>query len=257
MKVLVLPDIHGRKFWKKSCANIDRYDKVVFLGDYFDPYDFEEISIPECIDNFKEILDLKRNNPDKVVLLIGNHDEPYISRFYYDFSWYHCRHSMHHHDEIAELFNNNIEFFKIAHAEGDVLFTHAGVDSGWLHNVVKCHETDINKICATLNTLHNQVDGLMQLYCVSSERGGRDKYGSCIWCDVHCMMRDVGGKTPDTMRPIHKYKQVFGHTLQAYFDMDGNVAFGDALEFDNCKMLDNAQPYELDIETFEMTKAPL
>ncbi len=71
--VLVLPDVHGRKFWKKPCENIENYDKVVFLGDYFDPYDFEKISVVDCIENFNEILELKRNNMDKVILLIGNH----------------------------------------------------------------------------------------------------------------------------------------------------------------------------------------
>ena len=72
-KVLILPDIHGRKFWKKPCENIDNYDKVVFLGDYLDPYNFEFISVEEAIKNFKEIIELKRNNMDKVVLLLGNH----------------------------------------------------------------------------------------------------------------------------------------------------------------------------------------
>lgn len=66
-------DIHGRKFWKKPCENIEPYDKVIFLGDYLDPYGFEGISIEECIPNFKEILELKKNNMDKVVLLLGNH----------------------------------------------------------------------------------------------------------------------------------------------------------------------------------------
>ena len=46
-KVLILPDIHGRQFWKKPCENIDNYDKVVFLGDYLDPYNFEFISVEE------------------------------------------------------------------------------------------------------------------------------------------------------------------------------------------------------------------
>lgn len=71
--ILVCGDIHGRKFWKKPCENIDNYDKVVFLGDYLDPYNFEFISVEEAIENFKEIIELKRNNMDKVVLLLGNH----------------------------------------------------------------------------------------------------------------------------------------------------------------------------------------
>lgn len=40
-KLLILPDIHGRVFWKEPCQNIEDYDKVIFLGDYLDPYGFE------------------------------------------------------------------------------------------------------------------------------------------------------------------------------------------------------------------------
>lgn len=72
-ELLVLPDIHGREFWRGPCNDIEKYDKVIFLGDYFDPYDFEHISVPQAIVNFEEILELKKNNMDKVVLLLGNH----------------------------------------------------------------------------------------------------------------------------------------------------------------------------------------
>ena len=72
MKILMLPDIHGRDFWREPCKNIDDYDKVVFLGDYLDPYDFEKISVEQAIDNFKDILLFEKDNP-KVVMLLGNH----------------------------------------------------------------------------------------------------------------------------------------------------------------------------------------
>ena len=71
--ILVCGDIHGRRFWKEPCKNLDKYDKVVFLGDYLDPYGFEGIEVEDAIENFKEILELKKNNMDKVVLLLGNH----------------------------------------------------------------------------------------------------------------------------------------------------------------------------------------
>ena len=55
-KLLVLPDIHGRTFWKEPCSDIEKYDKIVFIGDYLDPYDFEGISVVDTIENFKEII---------------------------------------------------------------------------------------------------------------------------------------------------------------------------------------------------------
>ena len=35
-KILIIPDVHGRNFWKEPCNNWK--GKIVFLGDYHDPY---------------------------------------------------------------------------------------------------------------------------------------------------------------------------------------------------------------------------
>lgn len=254
--LLVIPDIHGRTFWKEPCENVGNYDKIIFLGDYFDPYDFEDISVEDAIENFKEIIEFKKDNIEKVVLLIGNHDEPYISKDYYHFSTYHCRHSYIYHNKIANLFNENIVFFNIAHAERDILFTHAGVESGWLERVVECEESDISNICKAINNLQNSVDGLKKLYQISSSRGGIDKYGSCIWCDVRDILLDIDSlqSLNTLLRPIYRIKQVFGHTLQAFYNRVGNIEFGQPVEHKNIKMLDNACAYELDVENFAIKK---
>ena len=42
MKTLIIPDVHGRSFWKKAIKkHFDECDHVVFLGDYIDPYGWE------------------------------------------------------------------------------------------------------------------------------------------------------------------------------------------------------------------------
>jgi len=253
-KYLIIPDVHGRSFWQAPCDNIEDYEKVIFLGDYFDPYDFEGITVPMCIENFNKIMELKKNNMDKVVLLLGNHDCPYVFKEYFNLSSYHCRHSSMFHKEISELFNSNIDYFKISHVEGDVLFTHAGVESGWLENIVKCDKTDIDGISDALNGLMNDADGLRKLYCVSFSRGGRDKYGSCVWSDVSDVVSDIDSVEFENspQKPIHSIKQVFGHTLQAYYGRDNKIFYGDAVEYKNCKMLDTARAYELDIINFEI-----
>lgn len=255
-KILVLPDIHGRRFWKKPCENIEKYDKVIFLGDYLDPYDFEGITVRDAIKNFEEIIEFKKNNVDKVVLLLGNHDMPYFSSDYYFFSHYHCRHSESHHKAIATLFEKNKDFFKIAHVENNILFTHAGVESGWLKNVVGCDESDINKICDKINSLLENKDTLRQLYSISSRRGGYNKYPSCIWADCRDMMWDMESfKDPDAyIAPIQKMKQVFGHTLQAYYNTEGQIVFGQAKEFGYCKMVDTANAYVLNTDNFTIQK---
>ena len=106
---LILPDIHGRTFWVEPCKNKDNYDKIIFLGDYLDPYLFENISEEKAIENFKKIIHFKKKNTDKVILLLGNHDCPYAFPAYYDFSDWHCRHSYDYHDEISRMFMENMD----------------------------------------------------------------------------------------------------------------------------------------------------
>lgn len=70
MKTLVLGDIHGRTIWKDIIEK-ENPDRVIFLGDYVSTH--EGISSDQQIEELYAILDYKDNNPDKVILLRGNH----------------------------------------------------------------------------------------------------------------------------------------------------------------------------------------
>ena len=73
-KILIIPDCHGRQFWKDACLNHKgEFEKIVFLGDYLSPYPHEEITNKKAIDVFKEIIEFKKKNLKKVILLMGNH----------------------------------------------------------------------------------------------------------------------------------------------------------------------------------------
>lgn len=256
MKILVLPDIHGRHFWKEPCNNIETYDKVVFLGDYLDPYDFEGISVEDAIVNFEDIIDFAKTNENKVVLLLGNHDMPYFSETYRSFSMWHCRHSSKYHRAIANLFKEYKDKFKIAHVEDDVLFTHAGCTAGWLKTVFtpQYKITNLEDLMFSLNNLLKTKEGLMYLYMVSRDRGGHESWGSCIWADKNETYWDQVSKLDGEQRvhDIHGIKQVFGHTLQAFYDKDGKIVSGPPQEYFCCKMLDNRSAYVLDTEKFKI-----
>ncbi|WP_432713687.1 metallophosphoesterase, partial [Pedobacter sp.] len=75
MKIITIGDIHGRDFWNNVLQ--EQMDTLVFIGDYFDSYN-QAISAPKEIENFEKILNLKRDNPNMVKLLIGNHDFHYL-----------------------------------------------------------------------------------------------------------------------------------------------------------------------------------
>ena len=71
MKTIVLGDIHGRTVWK-TIMDREQPDRMIFLGDYVSSH--ENIVSDQQIDNFMEILVAKEQQPQKFVLLRGNHD---------------------------------------------------------------------------------------------------------------------------------------------------------------------------------------
>ena len=77
MKTVTIGDIHGRCDWKK--VNPADYDIIIFLGDYVDSYTIEDQAM---LDNLAEIVALKKRFPQKVKLLLGNHENSYLFRQY-------------------------------------------------------------------------------------------------------------------------------------------------------------------------------
>ncbi len=209
--LLILPDIHGRLFWISATRKYPDIP-VIFLGDYLDPYTYyEEILPSEALANFKEILDFKKANMDRVTLLLGNHDI-----HYFDKDLNSSRKDKEHYEKIHHLISENLSLFKLAMtvrtAGKDFLFTHAGVDIDWLrHRMPEVNPNDVHDICKSLNdklmkeeSLYDFVfNGLMD---VSGSRWGYARYSSPVWTDEteHQNMRE---RLPNVY-------QVFGHTQQ-------------------------------------------
>lgn len=172
-KILVIPDCHGRSFWRKALELVDKVDKIVFLGDYLDPYPHENINWEDALHEFISILQFKDSYPDKIVLLIGNHDCGYIWKEFPDLS----RRNYIHLDATNELFNKNIDKFQLVYQYEDYLFSHAGVYEKWM------------ELCGfTLEDLEDfdkiVTDNWPSLSCVGFERGGFYPVGSCVWADI-------------------------------------------------------------------------
>lgn len=237
-KILIVPDVHGRKFWHKAEELINEVDKVIFLGDYLDPYPHEGISKEDSLNNFKLILNFKRAYTDKVILLLGNHDLHYWPQYK---NMWGCRRDDANFDTISYLFVSNINLFQISYKIDKYLFTHAGVQQGWLDTIndkkkvwiTTAFKLDKEYSIDNLNDLlydcHNA------LWMISEERGGRDTYGSCIWADIH---EHLSYFEP----PIPNIYQVFGHTM-TYPDIykeyiNSNFAM---LDSQHCYLLDNGE----------------
>lgn len=235
-KVLVIPDVHGREFWRKPIARIDEYEKVIFLGDYLDPYEFEFIPIERAIEGFLDIIALKRQYPNKVVLLLGNHDLHY----WWDNDMDCSRRDILNLGIIHRLFMMNRDCFQLAYyldAESkNYLFTHAGVLSGWFLDNIKFIPSSLaDDLCSTnpkgmaswLNCFLNGT-GFGILGQVSAYRGGFDGFGSPVWADYH---------EHETSNLDLPYYQIFGHTQQEQYPVIT----------DNWACLDCRQCFILDI----------
>lgn len=216
-KIMLIPDVHGRTFWKQAVeiANNDEYEKIVFMGDYLDPYPQEGITQEESIANFEEILDFKVNNMDKIVLLLGNHDCGYIWE-----SVCSARRMRRFYNDVASMFKNNISLFDLAYCvksdKQKYLITHAGVHKKWLDKFIDYLGVNIGYDDIEFflnNTLHagtynDAIEMFLGIY--SYFRGWLgDSYGSCVWADV----REWSEELPN--RSLNKelgYVQIFGHT---------------------------------------------
>ena len=112
-KILIIPDIHGRQFWKSAIAKYpqEQYPelKIIMLGDYLDPYtSIEDISKEDAYNNFLEILELI-NKDSRVIPLIGNHDWHYF--VYLDT----CRIDKAREKNIEQLFKDNLSKFRLTY----------------------------------------------------------------------------------------------------------------------------------------------
>ena len=203
-RILIIPDVHGRTFWKKA-LDTGEYEKVIFLGDYVDPYEFEGINTMKAIANFKNILSLKITNPDKVVLLLGNHDMGYLSDYYQALAGS-SRHDYENEEELQHLFRGWSRLFQLAYEEtiGDsrFLFTHAGVTQTWFH---QNSHVIINPSAENLNRLLSTDIGIEILGQVGRNRGGYYESGSMVWADVDELASSA---------PLPATYQIVGHSMQ-------------------------------------------
>lgn len=220
-KVIILPDIHGRTFWKYALEHIDEFDKVIFLGDYLDPYPHEGITFDESVENFKEILEFKKNNIDKVELLIGNHDCHYIWLDFMDCS----RLNRSRRKEMNKLYNDNYELFRIAYLLNDkYLFSHAGVYKEWLvANSIELNDF-LDKPISFWNGTYNTF-----LEDLSYYRGGNNLAGSIVWADIRESL---------TQPLLDGYYQIVGHTQMEEFPYLTN----------SIACLDVRRPFVLDLD---------
>ena len=192
MRIIILPDIHGRKWWKDILDN-EVYDLVVFLGEYVSSHD--DISGQEQIENLCNILDFKEQNPDKVILLRGNHDVQHLG--YY---WAECSGLFPEVEEWLSRKENKERFLKdtqwiYIYKPNDILFSHAGISKTWLRRT--------NVLLKDINNLPpSELFGFSPGKDNPYDCYGDSIYQPCTWIRPSKLLSDG----------IKKYTQVVGHT---------------------------------------------
>lgn len=175
MKILIVPDVHGRTFWKEAKEKIHEVDTCIFLGDYVDPYDYEDGVIngsdhEALVDNMKEIIQFARDNAPKVILLLGNHDAHYLSESLEIRS---SRYNSLVKNELVRIINDNIDLFRKCVVCCGYLFSHAGVVRGWLsYNGYTGDFNDVYEVESFIN--NSTIEVAAQVY----------PSGGPLWADI-------------------------------------------------------------------------
>lgn len=210
-------DIHGRETWKQY-INVG-FDYIVFIGDYFDNKD---ISGKKQLRNFLEILDWKMKYPDKVKLLLGNHDYHYLrgvdERYSgWEKAWWH---------EISAVINTHRDLLQPSFTLGSTVFSHAGVTRSFTDRL----GLDEDNLDYSLQCLLNDQPSAYGLYGDSTD--GSSVEQSPIWVRPAYLLMDK----------LSDYQFIVGHTKQKHITIQQGCAFIDI----------QGKPLEiLDLDTFD------
>jgi len=211
MKIIAIGDTHAKDTWKRIVEKEADADKVVFIGDYFDT--FKDISYFDQIKNFNEICRLKRDNPNKFVLLMGNHDFHYLPEVegekYSGYQWDGAI-------DIGKAISKAIAdgLIQRCYINGDHAFTHAGITQTWLNmNGITDNIED------SINNLHLDA---FKFYPEDRTGYGENIHQSPIWVRTESLMQDA----------VKGLFQIVGHTKVPH------VAYNQNLETEPLVMID-------------------
>lgn len=267
INVMSIGDIHGRNSWKNHIfgsekdydywrrdiehgihefmsdqyPNLEAFDKIVFVGDYVDSFTVSNI---DMLRNLEEIIHFKKIYPEKVVLLLGNHDIQYFvpnqicsgyrPEMKYDFE---------------KLFRDNLDLFQICYyleskyVSGNTLrtlWTHAGVTQGWLRTAknstifnpkYRFYEEFKDMEFARVDEFLNKLWEFQHphLFDVDSASGGMSQWAGPLWV------------RPSILRfeNLEGYDQIVGHTPMRT-----------VMEFPSPDLSVESNPEKIDILTF-------
>lgn len=196
-KIIVVGDVHGRDFWHQVAENEEyNFDHFIFLGDYFD--NFPPFTGEGILHNFFDIVEFKNKYPDKVHMLIGNHDYHYMKFSPSRYSGYNHEFAKDIQDVVHDCLEKGLLMPAIAF--NDLLFTHAGVGKEWFKNVA--HLSPGKAPAEQINQAFKEQPLLFDFLSGGSSSYGEDPHQGPMWI------------RPDSLKDqmIDGYHQFIGHS---------------------------------------------
>ena len=195
-KLIAVGDIHGRDFWKKVAEKEKDFDMFVFVGDYFDNFP-NRVTEDDIVQNFFDIAAFKRDNSNKVTVLLGNHDFQYMAGAG---------------GQICSGFNRNVipkasallhSMHMIGHVQvcyqyNDLLFSHAGFTKTWTER----SGIDIDNIEMSVNGIFHSKPEFFRYSNEDKSGFGEHISQGPFWVRTRSLYKDM----------IDGYIQVVGHT---------------------------------------------
>lgn len=206
MKIIALGDTHGRTHWKNIVAKETDADKIIFIGDYFDTH--YDVSVDQQIQNFIDILNFKKENVDKVILLIGNHDFHYLKGAQETYSGYQKFKAT----DINEVLEPAVStgLLQMCYVHDNYVFTHAGLTKTWCSN----NEINLSELEDSVNRrFMSNIESFRFTYGDNYSQSGNDITQPPIWVRIPSLLADK----------LEGYRFVVGHTTLQEITITDNL----------------------------------
>lgn len=212
MKIIAIGDLHGNQNWTKVIEKEKDFDKIIFVGDYLDTkFGYKPI---EQKQNLEKLIQYKKDNFNKVILLYGNHDHHYIS-FSEQYSGFQSSMYFDFNIILKEAIKEKV--IKVIHIENNYLFSHAGVSKTWLKNNSIKSINEINDYLIFKPSVFNFQPG------ANRSNIGNDITQSPIWIRPESIKNNC----------IDDYIQIVGHTMFNDIEINKKLYFIDSFNISN------------------------
>lgn len=199
MITLILSDIHDDIKWADKVLNKYSFDKIIFIGDFFDSWTGK---VKEAQATAKWLQNKMAALGDKAQFCLGNHDMHYMFRnnSYIRCSGYENAKNV----AINEIMKrSDWDKFKLYVYEQGYYISHGGMHEDlYCHPIKGFNREFLDKTCE--EAFMKGWDNQFSWYLAAGEcRGGMQPHGGINWLDWN-----------EEFEPIENVSQIVGHTQQ-------------------------------------------